>query len=207
MLATSGALYALNEVIRMRLLPSQFENSFPLLTWQFIFVVGMVGGFYRREILAWFRTRVGIALLGVMVFLAVGLALFSLNNPYLSSLTDVRLALLPDTLFRAAYGAFFERTYLEVGRLVNVVLVVVALYALFSAYWRPIDRAVGWFFIPLGQATLYVFVMHVFFAFAASNIPALAAGDIWLDSAAYVVIFGLLWLMVKKRFLFGMVPR
>lgn len=206
-LSISGALYAVNEVAKVRLLPSQFENSFPLLSWQFIFVLGMVGGFYRREILAWFRTRVGTALLGLIILLAAGLALFSLNNPYLSSLVDVRVELLPDNVFRTAYAAFFERTYLEIGRLINVVLVVVALYALFSAYWRPIDRAVGWFFIPLGQATLYVFIMHVFFALAASNIPALAAGDVWLDTAAYIVILGLLWIMVKKKFLFGLVPR
>jgi hypothetical protein len=47
----------------------------------------------------------------------------------------------------------------------------------------------------------------VFFALIASNIPALAGGNLWLNTGAYVVILGLLWTMVKTRFLFAVVPR
>ncbi|MDQ0799441.1 OpgC domain-containing protein [Arthrobacter sp. SLBN-112] len=38
----------------------------------------------------------------------------------------------------------------------------------------------GWFLIPLGRATLYVFIMHV--------------------------VLGLLWVMVRTRFLFRLIP-
>ena len=31
-------------------------------------------------------------------------------------------------------------------------------------------------------------------------------GDIFINTAAYAVVLGLLWLMVKKRVLFGIIP-
>jgi hypothetical protein len=206
-LVCSWALYAVGALTHWRILPSQFEDSFPLLIWQVLFVTGMVTGYHRREIIAWFRTRAGTATLGLAILACVALMLFSWNNPYLSSAWDVRLALVPDNTFRAIYDGQFARTYLEIGRLVNVLLLVVTAFAVLTAFWRPLNAALGWFFIPLGQATLYVFVMHVFFALIASNIPALATGNVWLNTGAYVVILGLLWTMVKTRFLFAVVPR
>jgi hypothetical protein len=206
-LLVSVGAYALGASLRLRLLPSQFEDSFPLLVWQLLFVVGIVAGFYRREILRWFSTRWGAASAAAAVILAACFMLFSLSNPYLVSSVDARLTLLPDNVFRLIYGEFFQRTHLGIGRLVNVVLVVVAIYALLTAYWRPINKVAGWFFIPLGQATLYVFVMHIFFALIASNIPVLNEGNIWANSIAYVVVLASLWVMVKKRFLFSLVPR
>jgi hypothetical protein len=206
-LACSWGLYAVGALTHWRLLPSQFEDSFPLLIWQVLFVTGMIGGYYRREIFVWFRTRAGTVLLGLIVLAFVALMLFSWNNPYLSSAFDVRLGLVPDNTFRLVYDSFFERTYLEIGRLVNVLLLVVTGFAVMSAFWRPLYAVLGWFFIPLGQATLYVFIMHVFFALLVGNITALATGNTWLNTAAYVAILGLLWVMVKTRFLFKVVPR
>ncbi|MFE7629595.1 OpgC domain-containing protein [Kocuria sp. NPDC057446] len=206
-LAISLGLYAVGTTTRFRLLPSQFENSFPLLVWQVLFVLGMVAGYYRHEIVAWFSAPSRRVLLVACVLLTVALAAFSWSSPYFTNAYDVRLALLPESTFRTVYDGFFGRTYLGIGRLVNVLLVIIAGYALLTAYWRPLERLLGWFLVPLGQATLYVFILHVFLILAAANIPALQQGDLWLNSAAYVVILGLLWVMVRTRFLFRIIPR
>ncbi|WP_298586422.1 OpgC domain-containing protein [uncultured Kocuria sp.] len=206
-LAVSLALYTAGTVFRIRLLPSQFEDSFPLLVWQVLFVVGMTAGHHRRQIVDWFSHRRRRPVLGACLALAVVFALFAWSSPYLTNAYDVRLALLPESTFRTVYDAFFGRTYLGVGRLVNVLLVVVAGYAALSAYWRPLERAIGWFLVPLGQATLYVFVMHVFLILAVANVPALQQGNLWGNTAAYVVVLGLLWVMVRTGFLFRIVPR
>ncbi|SOE52980.1 hypothetical protein SAMN06296378_0487 [Salinibacterium xinjiangense] len=206
-LACSWSLYAVGALTHWRLLPSQSEDSFPVLIWQVLFVTGIVAGYHRREIFAWFSTRAGTIILGLIVLAFVALMLFSWNNPYLSSAVDVRLGLIPDNTFRLVYDSLFERTSLGIGRLVNVLLLVVTGFAVMSAFWRPIHAALGWFFVPLGQATLYVFIMHVFFALLVANITALATGNTWLNTAAYIAILGLLWVMVKTRFLFKVVPR
>jgi hypothetical protein len=206
-LAVSVALYVLDALLPTRLLPSQFEDSFPLLSWQLLFVVGMVVGFHRRSVLAWWSSRAGRIALPVCVLLATLLLVFAWSNPYLSNPLDVRLALLPDTTYQAIYDAWFQRTRIEPGRLLDVLLVVVVGYAILTAFWRPIHRALGWFLVPLGQATLYVFIMHVLLALVAANVPGLATAGVLVGTLAYVVILGLLWVMVRTRFLFRLVPR
>lgn len=76
------------------------------------------------------------------------------NNPQLSNAYDVRLS---------------------PGRLIAVLCFLVTAYAVLTAYWMPVQRALGWFLIPLGQATLYIFVLHVLFVVAVANVPALTS--------------------------------
>ncbi|WP_157549736.1 OpgC domain-containing protein [Microbacterium sp. Leaf288] len=206
-LVTSWAVYSIQSFLHLRLLPSQFEDSFPLLTWQALFVTGMVAGYHRTAIVDWFTTRWGRAALAICVLATVGLMVFSWNNPYLSSTLDVRLGVVAPNTFSGVYGAWFERTYLDPGRVLNALLVTVTIYALFSVLWKPINRAVGWFFIPLGQTTLYVFIMQLVFVLIVANIPLLHEGDLLVNTIAYIVILGLMWVMVKKRFLFRIIPR
>lgn len=206
-LGASVALYVVGYATRVRLLPSQFEDSFPLLVWQVLFIVGLVGGFHRREIIAWFSTRAGRVALIAIISAAVVFLLFSWNNPYAPAPGDPRLGLISDNAFRGIYASLFERTYLAPGRLLNVLVLVVALYALLTAYWKPIAAAGGGFLIPLGQSTLYVFVMHVFFALIVASVPLLNRGDLLVNTVANVLVLALLWVMVRTRFLFGVVPR
>jgi hypothetical protein len=205
--AVSTGLWLLEWFTRIRLLPSQFEDSFPLLSWQLLFVAGMVAGYHRREIVAWFKTRTGVGVLAVVCTLAVVSMLFSWSSPYVSSALDVRLDLLDANAHRAVYQEWFGRTYLGAGRLLAVAVFVVAGYALLTAYWKPVGTLTGWFFVPLGQATLYVFVLHVFFALLVANIPGLDSGGVWLATAANLAVLALLWVMVRTRFLFRIVPR
>ncbi|MEV4688629.1 OpgC domain-containing protein [Microbacterium sp. LWH3-1.2] len=206
-LAVSWAVYVIERFLSIRVLPSQFEDSFPLLTWQVLFVTGTVAGFHRREILVWFQTRIGSIALGLCVLATVALAVFSWNNPYLSSAYDMRLGLVPSNAYASIYSSLFERTTLEPGRLLNVFLVTITAYALLSVLWKPVNRLFGWFFLPLGQATLYVFIMHVFFVLLVANVPVLHEGNVLIDTLAYLVVLALLWVMVKTRFLFVVVPR
>jgi hypothetical protein len=205
-LVVSMALYALGTTTRIRILPSQFEDSFPLLVWQVLFIIGMVAGYYRAGIVAWFSHPRRRVLLWVGVLLTVSFALFSWSGPYTSSSLDVRVALVPEAAFRTVYESFFGRTYLGPGRLINVLLVVITGYAVLTAYWKPLHRTLGWFLIPLGQATLYVFIVHVFLILGVTGIPALQQGNLWVNTIANAVILGLLWTMVRTRFLFRIIP-
>lgn len=204
-LLVSAALYTVGALSRIRVLPSQFEDSFPLMVWQVLFVVGLTGGYYRRPLVEWFSRHKSV--LAFCALLTVLFALFAWSNPYLSNAYDVRLALLPDALHQTLYSGYFGRTYLGAGRLLNVLLVVITAYTLLTAYWKLLERALGWFLIPLGQATLYVFIIHVFLILALANIPALQLGNIWLNTGAYVLVLGLVWTMVKTKFLFRIIPR
>jgi hypothetical protein len=144
-LGVAVALHVVGALAPTRLLPSQFEDSFPLLSWQLLFVVGMVVGYHRRSVVAWWSSRAGRIALPACVLLAVLLGLFAWSNPYLADPLDVRLSLLPDATYQQVYDAWFPRTRIAPGRLLDVLLVVVVGYAALTAFWRPIHRALGWF--------------------------------------------------------------
>ncbi|MDQ0921611.1 hypothetical protein QF038_000119 [Pseudarthrobacter sp. W1I19] len=203
-LAGTLALYGVGAVTRFRILPSQFEDSFPLLVWQVLFVVGLVAGFHRHRIVSWLTDHTWVV--AACTAAAFAFAFLSWGNPYLANGLDVRLAIIPDTVYRSMYELFFGRTYLAPGRLLNVLVLVVGAYAFLTAYWKPVARALGWFLIPLGRATLYVFIIHVVLIAVIANIPALRQDDIWINTAAYALVLGLLWVMVRTRFLFRIIP-
>ena len=207
LLALSWTLYLLDHVRPTTVFGSAFENPFPLLTWQLLFVHGLAAGWYRERLLLWSQRWWGRLVLVLCVLLHLALVFFSLNNPYLSNVHDVRLDLLPQAEFLRVYRAFFERELLGPGRVLDVALLLVSLYALLTVCWKPLHAALGWFLVPLGQASLYVFVLHVFFSLAVGNVPGLDGGDVLLGTATHAAVLALLWVMVRRRFLFAVVPR
>lgn len=203
-LGVSWALYAVQAFLGLRVLPSRFEGSFPLLAWQVLFVTGIVAGFHRREIVSWFAAR--SAALSACVVATILLAVFSWNIPSVSS-ADIRLGLVPPNVFSAIQSLAFERTPLGLGRVLTAVLLAITGYAALTAFWKPVRRLIGWFFIPLGQAPLYVFVVHILFVLIIVNLPLLNEGNILINTIASLVILALVWTMVRTRFLFRVVPR
>ncbi|WP_370279097.1 OpgC domain-containing protein [Pseudarthrobacter sp. NamB4] len=81
-----------------------------------------------------------------------------------------------------------------------------AAYAFLTAYRKPVQRAVGWLLIPLGRATLHVFIMHVVLIAVVASIPVLQQGDLLINTLGYALVLGLLWAMVRTRFLFRIIP-
>lgn len=206
-LLVSWGLYAFNSTTPTRLLPSQFEVPFPLLTWQVLFVTGLVIGWYRTSLLAFVRRPTGRVVLAVMVLAHLAIVVLAWSSGYTSNGYDVRLALLSQASFDAVYAGWFQRTTLDPGRLLDVWLVLATLYALLTAYWRPINDALGWLLVPLGQASLYVFVLHVLAALVVVNVPGLGGDSIALGTLAHGLVLAVLWTMVRKRVLFRLIPR
>jgi hypothetical protein len=48
--------------------------------------------------------------------------------------------------------------------------------------------------------------MHVVLIAVVANIPALQQENVLLNTAAYAMVLGLLWIMVRTRFLFRVIP-
>lgn len=205
-LLASWGLYALNAASPTRVLPSQFEDPFPLLTWQVLFVTGVVVGWYRTALLVWFRRPLGRAVLVAAVVAHLAVVLLAWSSGFLSNGYDVRLALLPVHTFDALHAQWFTRTTLDLGRLLDTWLLLGTLYALLTAYWSVLDRALGWFFVPLGRASLYVFVLHVPAALVVANLPGLGGDSVALGTLAHGIVLAVLWTMVRRRVLFRVIP-
>jgi hypothetical protein len=188
-----------------------FEYGFPVLTWQFLFTLGLVAGHHWRELMALLEARKRW-LFPLSVAGAVAFAIFSWNNPNPNIPSVLRLTLVTAADFSSIYGRYFLKTPLGLLRLVNdVTLFIAALYLLNvkPAVWK---RALGWLVLPLGQNSLYVFFMHlplVGLAALFGHFGAPSSG--WVDLASntgwHVAMIAALLVMVKTKFLFRFVPR
>ena len=71
------------------------------------------------------------------------------------------------------------------------------------------QRALGWLLLPLGRNSFYVFIVHVFVCLAAASVPALAGDGIGVVGNTLVQLgcLALLLVMVRRRVLFGLIPR
>ena len=204
LLIVSWALFAWRTLVPdAPALPSQFEAVFPLFLWQVLFMHGLVVGYYRRQIqraLTSLPGRIIVAVLvvgyaGMLVYLWAGATYGFTPTPF------------PATLYDSLYNTAYQRVDLQWGRLVDVALMVVCTYAILTALWKPINFVIGWLWIPLGQASLYVFVWQVFFALAVASIPGLDRTNVLIGTAIHTGLILLVWVMVKRKFLFSVIPR
>lgn len=202
-LAVSWALYVWNAVAEVHPLPSQFEAVFPLLTWQVAFTHGLVVGVYRRQITKALVSHAGKIACSVFVLGYAGALVWL----WLAHTYGYSASPFPEGSYGWLYENAYTRVFLQPGRLLDLVLMVVVAYAVLTTMWKPIDKVIGWFWIPLGQASLYVFIVHVFFVLAVGNIPGLDRGSVWQGTLVHTAVLALIWLMVRKKFLFSVIPR
>ncbi|MBF4590622.1 OpgC domain-containing protein [Curtobacterium sp. VKM Ac-1395] len=203
-LAGSWALYvvqALNPSFQP--LHSQFEAVFPLLTWQIVFTHGLVLGYYRRQVVGALTGRLGKVLIGVGV---VGYAAF-LVYVWAAAQVGFTPVPFPASMYDQLYNTAYQRVDLQWGRLVDIAFFAIVSYALLTVFWKPISAVLGWLWIPIGQASLYVFVWQVFFALAIASIPGVDWGNGWIGFAVHSALILLVWVMIRRKFLFSVIPR
>lgn len=207
LIGTSWLIYGLNAAHPLRALPFQSENAFPLLAWQVLFVHGLVAGYYRERLQELLSGRPARFALPVLFALLFGFCFYALNNPWNDIPGPTRLSLIPEGPYGWLYATFFQRTLLGLGRILNTFVVVAALYALLTYCWAPLRRLASAFFIPLGQATLYIFVVHLLFVLIVHNLPLLQRDLLVVNTIAHTIVVAAIWLMVRHRVLFWLIPR
>lgn len=208
LLGLSWVLYFSNVVAPKMPTGAQFEYAFPLLTWQLLFVHGLVAGHYFHELQAWFHTRWGKALLALCV--AIALFFFVVAQGTTNGFIPAwaRFELWP--AFYAKVRSHADKNTLGPLRLLNYAAFLVVLYAILTRWWPFFQRTLGWFLVPFGSATLYVFIVHVFVVQVCSwIIPfGFATGaPLWATTLMHTCELALLWTMVRYQFLFRWIPR
>lgn len=183
----------------VRVTPSEFEFAFPLLAWQFIFVLGMSCGWYKEELLSFARTPPGKVAVAALVVVALILGFVAQNhtNPFMPP--ALLLHVIPPAEFNAFYHTWAAKNGLGPIRVLNDISLMVAVYLLLTWCWLPLYRLVGWFLIPLGQRSLYTFILHVYVVLVVSQFVTfnLWRQDWVVNTLIHAVALGVLWLMAK----------
>jgi len=214
LLAGSWTLWLLFQVAPERAVipwPIEHASTFPFAAWQVLFVNALVLGYHREEISAWLaeredrprRTdhRFRVALVAAAcVLLMLGAALTT-GHAYAIGSSGLTL------------GTFdlFDKPSLGIGRLAAFGSVAVLAYVALTLCWRPIEHALGWLLIPLGQASLYAYTVHLFVIVLAYNVPPYVGstepGSELHNTVGQLLLVLLVWAMVKRKVLFGLIPR
>jgi hypothetical protein len=209
-LAASVAVYGVYRLSPQHVLPSTFESPFPLMAWQLLFVLGMLAGWYRAALLRFAGTVWGRVCLAACVVLFLGAFFLTSNNPwkpFVAGSPAFTLSVIPEETFGTLYISMFERTDLDPGRVLVVVVTLVTLYAALTAFWRPLSRTLVPVLAPLGQATLYVFVLQVFAVLLVANIQVPSTTPVIWGTVLHTAVLAAMWLMVRHRVLFRVIPR
>lgn len=186
---------------------AQFEYAFPLIAWQLVYLHGLLIGYYEKKLLAFFNTVRGKQFIYFSFFLSACFLVFTLNHPMAEFANWSKLSFIPPETFDYLYTHYFQKYKLGPGRLINMVVLLLSIYVLLTRFWLPINRVFGWFLIPLGQASLYVFVVHVFVLLLISNTPLPGLHNFWVNSLIHIGVLSTIWIMVKTEFLFRWIPR
>ena len=213
-LAGSWALWLLFQLAPERAVipwPIEHATTFPFAAWQLLFVNALALGYHREELAAWlareavrphgagvgYRAALGAAACGLLV---LGVALSTGQAHAMGQSMPALGGLDP-----------FDKPSLAIGRLAVFASVAVAVYAALTLCWRPIERAVGWLLIPLGQASLYAYAVHLFVIVLAYNVPpyvgSVEPGRELHNTIGQLLLVLLIWAMVKRKVLFGLIPR
>jgi hypothetical protein len=189
--------------------PIEHATKFPLAAWQLLFVNALALGYYRAQIAAWLAGetehprgighRIAFGA-GACVLLVVGVAL-STDRAYAMGQAVPALASID----------LFDKASLGIGRIAAFASAAVLIYTVLTIAWRPIERVVGWLLIPLGQASLYAYAVHLFTIVLAYNVPPYVGSDQpgWElhNTVGQLLLVLLIWAMVKRKVLFGLIPR
>jgi hypothetical protein len=184
--------------LRIPVLESDTLASFRIAAWQLLFFSGMVMGYHRDQVGQWWGRISARWTLPTLALVCVG---FSLLNKYpdLTQLSSLQLRTL------------FGRESLAPFRVVNLIVFFALVFLLTDRLWKPIRRATGWLLLPFGQSSLYLFLLHIVVVWLIP--PVLMMAHVWHLVGPWqrlpldLLMIGLLWLMIDRRFLFDYVPR
>ena len=191
--------------------PIAHGEAFPVAAWQALFVSALVLGYHRVGLAAWIA-QFGQQPRGTVVTFRLGLGAAALGLIVLGAAftTGHALAVGPGAHPLATVD-LFDKPSLGVGRVVFFTGTAAIVYAAVTAFWLPIERMLGWLLIPLGQASLYAYAVHLFVILAAYNVwPYVGseqAGWELHNTIGQLLLVLLIWAMVKRRVLFGLIPR
>jgi hypothetical protein len=187
---------------------AQFEYGFPLLTWQILFVHGLVVGYHFQEVRSWFETRAGKIIFLICVAVTLFFLVVTQSSTNAALPEWARFNLWPK--FYSVIRGYADKNALGPLRLLNYAALLVVIYAVLTRWWPLFQRTLAWYFVPIGQASLYVFIMHLALVQLSSMLIPFGYGPdkaVWQTTLMHTGELAILWLLVRHKVLFRWIPR
>jgi hypothetical protein len=181
------------------------NTTFHPAAWQLFFAWAMAVGYHRDAIWSWIGKLPRLS-----YFLFSALLFFWLLHLYTAE-TATLSKLYPGFDVKLIVNELFNKDTVSVGRILATVIVFQFGYLALSYFWRPLNRFIGWLFLPLGQNSLYSYTMHVvvigMFYVVVPYLPIDVSTHGMINTGLQLGTLLLLWVMIKRSFAFNIVPR
>lgn len=181
------------------------NTTFHPAAWQLIFFWAMAAGYHREKL--WHRYQ---KLPQVLYFSAATLLFIWMVHLYSTEL-KVLTRIYPGFDMPTIVGMLFNKSTVAPGRILATVIVFQFGYLLLTYFWKPLWTAVGWFFTPLGQNSLYGYTMHVViigaFYVALPYLPGHITERGLINTSLQLGALFVLWIMIRRHFAFDIIPR
>jgi len=169
---------------------SSWSTELSEQSWQVLFVIGVAVGFHADDL----RARIRLTPAQRQTLFAAAVA---------ASAITLALSWLFIDHHSTLYLQLFKREEVGPGRLACALLWTGTLYAAVKRHEQTILRAVGRFFVPLGQHSLYVFLVHAVLIFPLLVDPM---KNLLMGTIADATIVAFIWLLVDRKVLFKIIP-
>jgi len=129
------------------------DGGFPFSAWQLLFVLGLVLGFHRPSLERYLTPSRLLALAAGSAVAIVAVLALHLDQWALGLGTG-------DPNF--TQDVLFDKNDARIGRIVGLMVVAPALYALTTVAWAPLQRVLGRLLLPMGQRALFAYGVQLF---------------------------------------------
>jgi hypothetical protein len=166
------------------------------LCWQLLFLIGVAIGFHHAALARRWRAlsdagRGKLAVAGAVASLAIivgSLLRLPGHHGYPTHLENL----------------LFDRNRMGPARLVCALILVGSLYALVRRFAAQLVPTIGKLLVPLGQASLYVYIVQAMLTFVLVD---RTQADPLVAVAITGAMIATVTVMVRRRWLFGLIPR
>ncbi len=203
LLTASWAVWLIQQIYPYSFSFRPLDRAYPYFvfsTWQILYVHGVAAGYHKDKLSKIWQRLPKAPAIGAMVAIVIA-ALFAAHF-------DLILKTWPEEAQdRELWLRLTERSTNGLIRLVTLLGLFSLMFLAVDRFWVPLSKLLGKLLIPLGQNSLYVYIIHVPLTITWFIIPGLIQGSIWLVSLAQAIAIGICWLMVKYKVLFKVIPR
>ena len=202
-LAISWSLWAIQQAHPHSFSFHPIDREYPYFTfatWQLLYVNGLLLGYYRTNV-----GKIWQRIPKLPFLLAMGAIVLA---SIWAAQQDMQLGIWPSNVSdRAVWLRFTDRSINGPIRLINLFALFSLMFALVDAFWQPLYKSLGKLLVPLGQNSLYVYVLHVPVTVLWFLVPGLVQGSTELTTLLQAIAIAIFWLMIKYQVLFKIIPR
>ncbi len=185
-------------------------EAFMILSWQLIFFAGLTIGYHWQQLSDWWRRHSLTLRRALLTPVLIVAATTLVANIVIegAAVVGINLPAPLTSWYAEVQDDYFYKEELPAQRLIIFGLWFVLGFWIFHRFERPIKRAFGWILLPFGHNSLYVYILHAIILFFAHLIwPPEVAWHFWPNFFGTLLVVGLIYLAVRTRFLFRVIPR